>query len=327
MYWVVFSIFALVTIFHVLRWFFTVALPEILRVIGMLWDWLVEVIAGLYSGSVSSWKALKDWFAARSSKVSEAGHGADQSLLDSSAASDINKEANISQTPKPMWPFGSDKEKPIAPTGPNITPVALRMPSRVVAPSSISFNSLAELNQTKEELKKAQETLSRMVEDGITRESELRSSEQHVYTLREALDAADAELAHLRPFAAVKADARRTTYTVSPELHKKWQSIMRDTNRIQVVELLGQPSEILTITSSGVSSPLQLVRKSAPAPRVEFVQYVTFLADVDARIRSMIHGAGCTAWVYADDTLGPGVIIFTSESVGGQISLVFPPEC
>jgi len=92
---VVFIIFSLVIIFHVLKWFFTVALPEIFRVIGMLWDWLVEVIAGLYSWSVTSGNALKGWIAARSGSVPEEGHGADQSLLDSSAASDINKEANI----------------------------------------------------------------------------------------------------------------------------------------------------------------------------------------------------------------------------------------
>ena len=124
----------------------------------------------------------------------------------------------------------------------------------------------------------------------------------------------------------MKNDQRRATYSVSPELHRKWQSILRDTSRLQVLELLGQPSEILAVSVAG-AAPIQLIRKGVPAPRPELMQHVTNLVQGDTLLKDWVRGVGRTAWVYADDTLAPGVIFFASESDGGQVFRIFPPEC
>ena len=349
---VVFSIFALVIIFHFLRWFFTVALPEIFRVIGMLWDWLVEVIAGLYSWSVSSWKALKQWVATRSGKVPEAVHGADQSLLDSSAVSDINKEANISQPPKPMWPFGSKDTQPTATPAQRLSPISIGAPQQ--SPLSGVLNPHHELTKTKADLFRAQnqlksleDTIQKLKLDTATLTDILRHKEhetaellakrdalehklydmyEEISSLQKRYDDVSNELEKLKPFAAVKTDQRRATYSVSPELHKKWQSILRDTTRLQVLELLGQPSEILAVSLAG-AAPIQLIRKGVPAPRPELMQHVTNLVQGDTLLKDWVRGVGRTAWVYADDTLAPGVIFFASESDGGHVFRIVPPEC
>ena len=349
---VVFSIFALVIIFHVLKWFFTVALPEIFRVIGMLWEWLVEVVSGLYSGSVTSWNALKDWFAARSSKVPEAGHGADQSLLDSPAASDINKEAIKSQPPKTMWPFRSKDTQPaVTPVQrPSTISIGASQPQLVSAASNLNHeliktkadlfrahNQLKSLEDTIQNLKIDTATLTHFLRDkehestellALRRDLEQRLDDAHleISILSKRYEDASNELEKLKPFAAVKTDQRRATYSVSPELHKKWQSILRDTSRLQVLELLGQPSEILAVSLAG-AAPIQLIRKGVPAPRPELMQHVTNLVQGDTLLKDWVRGVGRTAWVYADDTLAPGVIFFASESDGGQVFRIFPPEC
>ena len=350
---VVFSIFALVIIFHVLRWFFTVALPEIFRVIGMLWDWLVEVIAGLYSWSVSSWKALKQWVATRSGKVPDTVHGADQSLLDSSAVSDINKEANISQTPKPMWPFGSKDTQPTATPAQRPSPISIQgappqpLLSGVSNPHHELTKTKADLFRAQNQLKSLEDTIKRLDNDSakmkealnltqhelddsrMQREVLMRDLEHQLFelsSLSKRYEDVSTELEKLKPFAAVKTDQRRATYSVSPELHKKWQSILRDTSRLQVLELLGQPSEILAVSLAG-AAPIQLIRKGVPAPRPELMQHVTNLVQGDTLLKDWVRGVGRTAWVYADDTLAPGVIFFASESDGGQVFRIFPPEC
>lgn len=349
---VIFSIFALVIIFHVFKWFFTVALPEIFRVIGMLWDWLVEVIAGLHSWSVSFWKALKQWVATRSGKVPEAVHGADQSLLDSSAVSDMNKEANISQTPKPMWPFGSKDTQPTATPAKMPSPIVNGPPTipQVSGASNLNHEltkTKADLFRAQNQLKSLEDTIQKLKLDTATLTDILRHKERESEELlairrhlEQQLDAAHGELASLlqrfddvsteleilKPFAAVKSDQRRMTYTVSIELHKKWQSILRETKRLQVLELLGQPTEILAVSLTG-AAPIQLIRKGVPAPRPELMQHVTNLVQGDTLLKDWVRGVGRTAWVYADDTLAPGVIFFASESDGGQVFRIFPPEC
>ena len=350
---VVFTIFALVIIFHVLKWFFTLAIPEIFRVIGMLWEWLVEVVAGLYSFSVSSWKALKGWIVARSGSVPEEGHGADQSLLDSSAVSDINKEANISQTPKPMWPFGSKDTQPTATPAQRPSPISIQgappqpLLSGVSNPHHELTKTKADLFRAQNQLKSLEDTIKRLDNDSakmkealnltqhelddsrMQREVLMRDLEHQLFelsSLSKRYEDVSTELEKLKPFAAVKTDQRRATYSVSPELHKKWQSILRDTSRLQVLELLGQPSEILAVSLAG-AAPIQLIRKGVPAPRPELMQHVTNLVQGDTLLKDWVRGVGRTAWVYADDTLAPGVIFFASESDGGQVFRIFPPEC
>ena len=349
---VVFTIFALVIIFHVLKWFFTLALPEIFRVIGMLWEWLVEVVAGLYSFSVSSWKALKGWIVARSGSVPEEGHAADQSLLDSSAVSDINKEANISQTPKPMWPFGSKDTQPTATPAQRPSPISIGAPQPPLVPGVSNphhelTKTKADLFRAQNQLKSLEDTIKRLDNDSAKMKEALgrmyrELDDSHVQRKVACANLADAlselaslskrhelvsdELEKLKPFAAVKTDQRRATYSVSPELHKKWQSILRDTSRLQVLELLGQPSEILAVSLAG-AAPIQLIRKGVPAPRPELMQHVTNLVQGDTLLKDWVRGVGRTAWVYADDTLAPGVIFFASESDGGQVFRIFPPEC
>jgi hypothetical protein len=154
----------------------------------------------------------------------------------------------------------------------------------------------------------------------------LASREIEFSLLLKRFDEVSVELEKIKPFAAIKTDQRRMIYTVNPELHKKWQSIMRDTTRLQVLELLGQPTEILAVSSGG-ASPIQLVRKGVPAPRPELMQHVTSLVVGDALLKAWVAGVGRTAWVYADDTIAPGVIFFASESDGGQVFRIFPPEC
>jgi hypothetical protein len=165
---------------------------------------------------------------------------------------------------------------------------------------------------------------ARIERDRIIAELISRTNELEQLNSRHAL--LSAELEALKPFAAIKTDQRRMIYTVSPELHEKWQSIMRDTTRLQVLELLGQPTEILAVSHGG-AAPIQLVRKGVPAPRPELMQHVTSLVVGDGLLKDWVRGVGRTAWVYADDTIAPGVIFFASESDGGQVFRIFPPEC
>jgi hypothetical protein len=276
----------------------------------------------------------------------------DKSSLDSSAASDINKEANISQPPKPMWPFGSKDTQPATTPSPNLTAVSHQAsPPRPVVGA---LNPYHELTQTKADLFRAQnqiksleDTIQSLKRDTATLTHILRDKEHESaellairHDLEQRLDTAHVELSllskryedvsteleKLKPFAAVKTDQRRATYSVSPELHKKWLSILRDTTRLQVLELLGQPSEILAVSLAG-AAPIQLIRKGVPAPRPELMQHVTNMLRGDGVLLGWLSGVGRTAWVYADDTLAPGVIFFASESDGGQIFRICPPEC
>ena len=198
-------------------------------------------------------------------------------------------------------------------------------------------NQLKSLEDTIQSLKRDTDTLTHILRDKEHESAELlairRDLEQQLDTahleislLSKRYEDASNELEKLKPFAAVKNDQRRATYSVSPELHKKWQSILRDTTRLQVLELLGQPSEILAVSLAG-AAPIQLIRKGVPAPRPELMQHVTNLVQGDTLLKDWVRGVGRTAWVYADDTLAPGVIFFASESDGGQVFRIFPPEC
>jgi len=351
MCWVVSFIIVSVLVLQILKWFFMEVLPWIFRHIGTFIDWSKDVISGLCSWSVSAWKGLRGWIAARSSGVTEGGQVADQSLLDSSAASDISKEANLSQPPKPMWPFGSkdiqpgassqQTSKPARPVPPPVSPVNQSNPQHELTKTKADLfraqNQLKSLEDTIKGLEHDADTLTR-----ILREKEIQSKEllvkqdalEHklcdayaeLSSLQKRYEDVSSELEKLKPFAAVKSDERRMTYSVSPELHKKWQSIMRETKRLQVLELLGQPSEILAVSLTG-AAPIQLIRKGVPAPRPELMQHVTNLVLGDNLLMDWVRGVGRTAWVYADDTLAPGVIFFASESDGGQVFRIFPPEC
>lgn len=342
---VFFLLFALIVVFHVLRWFFTVALPEIFRVIGMLWDWLVEVASGLCSDLTSSWNALRDRIGTRPDAVTKECHHDDQSLLDSPSDCDIKKQTYISQPSEPMWPFESKNEQAKMPAN-NPPSIQTLQASTAQAPGASNVHlelakTKTDLSRAKDQLKSHLDTIVKLSNENDTLKLELAQfqkmssmHEDQIRILEHKLNDYDqryhtvlAEIEALKPFAAVKTDQRRMTYSVSPELHRKWQSIMRDTTRLQVVELLGQPSEILTVTEAGAVSPIQMVRKSAPAPRKELCDHVMSLVGMDLRLRELLRGSGCTAWVYSDDTLAPGVIFFSTESLGGQISRIFPPEC
>ena len=241
-----------------------------------------------------------------------------------------------------MWPFGSiDPQREASPTPQAVTP-NLSVPKQ-----NNSLNVLQELAKAKADLSKAQaqvksleDAFQKLKQVNVTLNKEYEQSqlmnvelgrciqlmENDIKAFQDRYDSVSAELAELKPFAAVKTEQRRMIYTVSPELHKKWQSIMRDTTRLQVLELLGQPTEILAVSSGG-ASPIQLVRKGVPAPRPELMQHVTSLVVGDGLLKDWVRGVGRTAWVYADDTIAPGVIFFASESDGGQVFRIFPPEC
>ena len=179
-------------------------------------------------------------------------------------------------------------------------------------------------------MKEALDRMHRELDDSHVRRevacANLADALSELASLSKRYEDVSTELEKLKPFAAVKTDQRRATYSVSPELHKKWQSILRDTSRLQVLELLGQPSEILAVSLAG-AAPIQLIRKGVPAPRPELMQHVTNLVQGDTLLKDWVRGVGRTAWVYADDTLAPGVIFFASESDGGQVFRIFPPEC
>jgi hypothetical protein len=251
-----------------------------------------------------------------------------------------------------MWPFGSKDTQPA--TTPSPKPTALSHPAAPQRPFVGALNPYHELTQTKADLFRAQnelksledtiqslkcdtDTLTAILRDKERESTELlavrHALEQHLCDARAELSSlsksymdASTELEKLKPFAAMKTDQRRMTYTVSVELHKKWQSILRETKRLQVLELLGQPTEIVAVSLAG-AAPIQLIRKGVPAPRAELMQHVTNLVQGDTLLKDWVRGVGRTAWVYSDDTLAPGVIFFASESDGGQVFRIFPPEC
>jgi hypothetical protein len=248
-----------------------------------------------------------------------------------------------------MWPFGSKdipntKNTNSSSSRPKFT---LQSVSTPVKPDLHVHTSEGDLYRAQNQVKTLELNVKQLVQqnaeltkrlqleqqDGKSRDHEIKnavdalaSREDEFHLLLKRFDEISAELEALKPFAAVKADERRQTYTVTPELHKKWQSIMRDTTRLQVLELLGQPTEILAVSQGG-ASPIQLVRKGVPAPRPELMQHVTTLVVGDGLLKDWVRGVGRTAWVYADDTIAPGVIFFASESDGGQVFRIFPPEC
>lgn len=239
-----------------------------------------------------------------------------------------------------MWPFGSDNKSASSGSSP--------FPRQGVSLTAPELDKLkAELYKAQNQVKTLEVTIKSLnlknaaLESAVREKQELNQSMQERFSqvthalatlesefqsLIKRHDSVSAELEALKPFAAIKTDQRRMIYTVSPELHKKWQSIMRDTTRLQVLELLGQPTEILAVSSGG-ASPIQLVRKGVPAPRPELMQHVTSLVVGDGLLKDWVRGVGRTAWVYADDTIAPGVIFFASESDGGQVFRIFPPEC
>jgi hypothetical protein len=275
------------------------------------------------------------------------------SLLESADNPDMNLPSKLNPTPA-MWPFGSNNNPPPKGTNssslrgaftPQFPSAPAKQPGNVPIPELDKLKgdlfraqnliktletTIKELNQVNAELNdERRHREAEMVDARIERERIIadlisRTNELEQLYSRHAL--LSAELEALKPFAAVKTDQRRMIYTVSPELHKKWQSIMRDTTRLQVLELLGQPTEILAVSHGG-AAPIQLVRKGVPAPRPEMLQHVTNLVVGDGLLKDWVRGVGRTAWVYADDTLAPGVIFFASESDGGQVFRIFPPEC
>jgi hypothetical protein len=343
MFRVIAILVGIVLFLQLLGWFFTVALPFCVRLLGdglsIAYDMLSDAVSWLYD----AWRGLRSFFVRSSPEGPDAKQLEPKSLLESADNSDMNLPSKLNPTPT-MWPFGS-KDAPS-----DSAPIRRPNPTTVsAAPSSvpISQNSSLELAKTKSDLSKAQtqvksledqlremkhvntelnKEVARLQERTANLELQARELEYHLHDFQVRHDSVSAELAALKPFAAVKTDQRRMIYTVSPELHKKWQSIMRDTTRLQVLELLGQPTEILAVSSGG-ASPIQLVRKGVPAPRPELMQHVTNLVVGDGLLKDWVRGVGRTAWVFADDTLAPGVIFFASESDGGQVFRIFPPEC
>ena len=262
------------------------------------------------------------------------------------SADDAGIKVILNLTPSSaMWPFGSKDSAPNrAPSsaGPGTPPAGINGP---VSPELIKLKS--DFYRAQNQVITLEGSVKRTVQQNVALTEKLCLEEQKNHALRDELsNVADAlasskrefaelqkrfvdvstELEKIKPFAAVKTEQRRMTYTVSPELHKKWQSILRDTTRLQVLELLGQPTEILAVSHGG-ASPIQLVRKGLPAPRPELMQHVTNLVVGDGLLKDWVRGGGRAAWVYADDTLAPGVIFFASESDGGQVFRIFPPEC
>jgi len=239
-----------------------------------------------------------------------------------------------------MWPFGSKNNS--SSSGSSLSP---RPGLSLTAPELDKLKG--QLYKAQNQVKTLEATIKSLNLKNAALESAVREKQELNYSMQERVvqlthamatmeaefqslikrhDSVSAELEALKPFAAVKTDQRRMIYTVSPELHRKWQSIMRDTTRLQVLELLGQPTEILAVSIGG-ASPIQLFRKGVPAPRPELMQHVTNLVGGDGLLRDWVCGVGRTAWVYADDTIAPGVIFFASESDGGQVFRIFPPEC
>ncbi len=239
-----------------------------------------------------------------------------------------------------MWPFGSINNSSSSRSSPSPRQVSSLTPTELdkikgelykaqnlVKTLEATIRNLTLKNAALESAVREKEELGRSLQDNVGQVSRAMATlEAEHQSLIKRHESVSAELEAIKPFAAIKTDQRRIIYTVTPELHKKWQSIMRDTTRLQVLELLGQPTEILAVSNGG-ASPIQLVRKGVPAPRPELMQHVTNLVVGDGLLKDWVRGVGRTAWVYAEDTLAPGVIFFASESDGGQVFRIFPPEC
>lgn len=262
----------------------------------------------------------------------------DKSMLVSADKHDMIGLSKLNPIPF-MWFFGSKDSPPFASghplkPGASLSPLELdrlkgefNKAQNQVKTLEITIRNLTLKNAALESAVREKEELTHSLKDQISQVTHaLVTLETEFHSLIKRHESVSAELEALKPFAAVKLDERRQTYTVTPELHKKWQSIMRETTRLQVLELLGQPTEILAVSQGG-ASPIQLIRKGVPAPRAELIQHVTNLVLVDALLKDWVRGVGRTAWVYADDTLAPGVIFFASESDGGQVFRIYPPEC
>jgi hypothetical protein len=353
MFRVIAILVGIVLFLQLLGWFFTVALPFCFRLLGDGLTVVFDLLSGAVTWLTDAWRGLRGLFIRSSPEGPDATQPERKSLLESADNPDINLPSNLTPTPA-MWPFGS-KDKPDPKSTNSSSSRAAFPPPSLSSPAKPPGNvPIPELDKLKGDLFRAQNSIktleatikdlnqvnaqlnderrhweaemvnARMERDRIIAELISRANELEQLNSRHAL--LSAELEALKPFAAIKTDQRRMTYTVSPELHKKWQSIMRDTTRLQVLELLGQPTEILAVTSGG-ASPIQLVRKGVPAPRPELLQHVTSLVVGDALLKAWVAGVGRTAWVYADDTIAPGVIFFASESDGGQVFRIFPPEC
>jgi hypothetical protein len=329
----------LVLLLQFLGWFFTVALPFFVRLLGDCLSIAYDMLSDAISWLSDAWRGLRGLFVRSSLERPDATKPEPNSLLESADNPDINLPSQPNPT-SAMWPFGSNNSPVSSGSSPS--------------PRQGSFLTTPELDKLKGELYKAQNqvktlevNVKQLVQQNALLNDRLRLEEQNKQSLNleikngvdalasreiefslllKRFDEVSVELEKIKPFAAIKTDQRRMIYTVSPELHKKWQSIMRDTTRLQVLELLGQPTEILAVTSGG-ALPIQLVRKGVPAPRPELMQHVTSLVVGDGLLKDWVRGVGRTAWVYADDTIAPGVIFFASESDGGQVFRIFPPEC
>ncbi len=339
MCWIISTIWGLILLWEIIKWFFAVALPWFFGHLGEFVEWVRDQISRFLSWSATTWRTLASGCAASSGREGDATQAADKSLLESADNPDINLPSQPNPT-SAMWPFGSDNKSASSGSSPS--------PRQGVSLTAPELDKLkAELYKAQNQVKTLEVTIKSLnlknaaLESAVREKQELNQSMQERFSqvthalatlesefqsLIKRHDSVSAELEALKPFAAIKTDQRRMIYTVSPELHKKWQSIMRDTTRLQVLELLGQPTEILAVSSGG-ASPIQLVRKGVPAPRPELMQHVTNLVVGDGLLKDWVRGVGRTAWVYAEDTLAPGVIFFASESDGGQVFRIFPPEC
>jgi hypothetical protein len=341
MCWVISTIWGLILLWELIKWFFAVALPWFFGHLGEFVEWTRDQITRFISWTATTWRTMTSGGVASPGREGDASLAADKSLLESQKSSGLNESSKTSPSDT-MWPFGSiDPQREASPTPQAVTP-NLSVPKQ-----NNSLNVLQELAKAKADLSKAQaqvksleDAFQKLKQVNVILNKEYEQSqlmnvelgrciqlmENDIKAFQDRYDSVSAELAELKPFAAVKTEQRRMIYTVSPELHKKWQSIMRDTTRLQVLELLGQPTEILAVSHGG-AAPIQLVRKGVPAPRPELLQHVTNLVVGDGLLKDWVRGVGRTAWVYADDTLAPGVIFFASESDGGQVFRIFPPEC
>lgn len=150
--------------------------------------------------------------------------------------------------------------------------------------------------------------------------------------LEARLSAAQAELASLGKFASIKSESRKVVYGVSPELRKKWLSIDDSVDRHQVVSMLGQPSMILISEDfdlrQAVQGGLQGADDAAAAKIVGQVDRVLARTRCfDTKFLEQGRFRVLSVWVYANDTIEPGFVIFASESDGGAMIRCFPPEC
>jgi hypothetical protein len=185
MFRVIAILVGIVLFLQLLGWFFTVALPFCIRLLGDGLSVVFDLLSDAVTCLSDAWRGLRGLFVRSSPEGSDATQQEPKSLLESADNPDINLPSNLTPTPA-MWPFGSNNS-PVS-SGSSPSP---RQGSSLTTPELDKLKG--ELYKAQNQVKTLEVNVKQLVQQNALLNDRLRLEEQNKQSLNlEIKNAVDA---------------------------------------------------------------------------------------------------------------------------------------